>query len=126
MRGGNVRDSGWPVEKLTALRLGRPLVAEVPASGPGRRAFVTIQPVSTPTDAEAAGQGWSRSDLHRAFQLHHWDYDAARLDGFDYDIDAVQVRATTVTGEDELTSTLAAWGLQPEQFRYPWQTADPR
>lgn len=27
---------------------------------------------------------------------------------------------------DEPAATLEAWHLHPEQFRYPWQTDDPR
>lgn len=36
--------SSWPTDKLTALRLGRRLVAEAPASGQRRRAFVDVSP----------------------------------------------------------------------------------
>lgn len=55
-----------------------------------------------------------------------WDYDADRVDGFDYDIGAVLVRATTVRGEAELAVALQAWALRPEQFRHSWQTDDPK
>ncbi|GAB3159267.1 hypothetical protein GCM10027290_63960 [Micromonospora sonneratiae] len=116
----------WPADKLHALRLGRRLVAEVPASGPGRRAFVEIRPRTTPADAEARRQGWSRSDRDRAFELEHWDYDAGRITGFDYDIGAVLVQAMTTIGEAHLVAALGAWNLRPEQFRYPWQTDDPK
>ncbi|GIF25780.1 hypothetical protein Ate02nite_85100 [Paractinoplanes tereljensis] len=58
--------------------------------------------------------------------MKHWDYDADRIDGFDYDIGAILVKAATVIGESELTGTLRTWGLGPEQFLHPWQTADPR
>ncbi|GAA2329047.1 hypothetical protein GCM10010246_09580 [Streptomyces cuspidosporus] len=50
--------SSWPVDKLTALRLGRRLIAEVPASGPGRRAFVEVRPKKSDTDDQAQGEGW--------------------------------------------------------------------
>ncbi|MFD0851195.1 hypothetical protein ACFQ07_03145 [Actinomadura adrarensis] len=115
----------WPTDKLNALRLGQGLAAEVPASGPGRRAFVTIDPVSTPADAEAHREGWKRSDRNRGFRLLHWDYDVDHLDGWDYDIGAVLIRSATAGNEPELISTLDAWELRPDQFLYPWQTDTP-
>ena len=118
--------SPWPTDKLTALRLGRRLVTEVAASGPGRRAFVDIRPVATTDDQNASREGWTRADRERTFQLKHWDYDADRIDGFDYDIGAILVKATAAIGESALTETLRAWELRPEQFLHPWQTADPQ
>ncbi|MFF5259482.1 hypothetical protein ACFY4C_11105 [Actinomadura viridis] len=118
-------DGTWPTDKLNTLRLGRRLVTEVPASGPGRRAFVSITPLTTPDDDQAQSQGWKRSDRARTFRLQHWDYDAEGIDGFDYDIGAVLVRSATAYGEPELATTLQAWGLRPEQFLYPWQTDAP-
>ncbi|MCP2323375.1 hypothetical protein HDA40_001882 [Hamadaea flava] len=116
----------WPTDKLTALRLGQRLVTEVPASGPGRRAFVDITPMRTPADTDAWRQGWKRPDHARTFRLRHWDYDADLIDGFDYDINAVLVREATAEGEPELITTLKTWQLGPDQFLYPWQTDDPR
>ncbi|MFB7292793.1 hypothetical protein [Actinacidiphila glaucinigra] len=116
----------WPIEKLTSLRLGQRLVTEVPASSPGRRAFVDIRPAITPADAEASRQGWKRADRARTFRLQHWEYDADRISGFDYDIGAVLINDATVTDEPELTTALEAWQLHPELFLYPWQTDDPR
>ncbi|MFC4071972.1 hypothetical protein [Actinoplanes subglobosus] len=118
--------SPWLTDKLSALRLGRRLVTEVAASGPGRRAFVDIRPVATADDQNAGREGWTRTDRERTFHLRHWDYDADRIDGFDYDIDATLVRATSVIGEGALTEALQDWGLRPEQFLHPWQTADPQ
>lgn len=116
----------WPTDKLTALRLGRALATELTPPGPGRRAFVTIRPGATDADHEAARAGWVKLDRRRAFVLEHWDYDASWLDSLDFDIDAVPVRAVTVSGEAELDAALREWNLRPEQFRYPWQTDDPR
>ncbi|MER7419702.1 hypothetical protein ABT346_23460 [Micromonospora peucetia] len=116
----------WPTDTLTAIRLGRRLVTEVPASQPGRRAFIEIRPVMTAADSDARRQGWTRSERDRAFTLEHWEYDAAHISGFDYDIGAVLVQATTVTGEAPLVAALKAWNLRPEQFLHPWQTDDPR
>ncbi|MGQ5648451.1 hypothetical protein ACUJ8H_00045 [Streptomyces sp. EKR5.2] len=116
----------WPVDKLTALRLGQRLVTEIPSVHPGRRAFVDITPVSTPADAQARQQSWKRTDPARGFRLQSWDYDADRILGFDYDIGAVLVRDSTAADESELATTLEAWGLRPDQFLYPWQTDDPR
>ncbi len=104
----------WPTDKVNALRLGRRLVAEVTASRLGRRAFVDIRPITTAADTDAQRQGWSRSDRDRTFKLEHWDYDADQITGFDYDIGAVLVQATAVTGEAQLAEALQAWNLQPE------------
>ncbi|MFD2767200.1 hypothetical protein [Micromonospora eburnea] len=101
-------------------------MAEVPACGPGRRAFVEIRPVATAADSDARRQGWNQSDGDRTFRLEHWDYDADQISGFDYDIDTFLVAATTAIGEAQLVATLDAWKLRPEQFRYPWQTDDPK
>ncbi len=100
--------SPWPTDKLTALRLGRRLVAEVAASGPGRRAFVDIRPVATADDRNAYREGWTRADGERTFLLKHWDYDANRIDSFDYDIDAILVKVASVMGENMLTEVLQA------------------
>ena len=116
----------WPADKLTALRTGQRLITEVPASRPGRRAFIDITPVTTPADAQARQQGWKRTDHARAFRLQHWDYDADRIDGYDYDRGAVMIRAAAAADEAELLTTLQAWQLRPDQFRYPWQTDDPK
>jgi len=116
----------WPTDKLTTLRLGRRLVTEVPACGPGRRAFVDIRPLTTLADRDAGRQGWTRAKRDRTFKIEHWDYDTDQIASFDHDIGAVLVRTTTVTGEAALTATLAAWNLRPEQFLQPWQTDDPK
>lgn len=105
---------------LAALRLGQRLVTEVPASRSGRRAFVDIAPRTTSADVEASSQGSKRADHARTFTLRHWDYEADRLDGFDYDVGAVLV------GELELTAALGEWGPHPELFAYPWDTDDPK
>lgn len=52
----------WPIDKLNALRLGRRLVTEIPAAGPGRRAFATIRPLTTAADETAQTEGF----------LHPW------------------------------------------------------
>jgi hypothetical protein len=111
---------------LTALRLGQRLVTEVPASRSGRRAFVDITPKATPEDAEARSRGWKRSDDARTFTLQHWDYEADRLDGLDYDMGAVLVKAAAVVSELGLTEALGEWGLHPERFIYPWDSDDPK
>ncbi|WP_205718365.1 hypothetical protein [Actinomadura sp. WMMA1423] len=113
------------MEKLNALRLGQRLAVEVPAGGPGRRAFVTIHPVTTPADDLARREGWKRTDRAREYLLTHRDYDAEVLDGFDYDLGAVVVQRAAATGEEELTAILQAWNLRPDRFLYPWQTDDP-
>ncbi|MEU8800427.1 hypothetical protein [Spirillospora sp. NPDC048819] len=71
-------------------------------------------------------QGWTRADHDRTFRLQHWDYDIDHIDGYDHDIGAVLIRDATSVGEEELTATLEAWDLRPEQFLYPWHTDDPQ
>ena len=116
----------WPADKLTALRTGQRLITEVPASRPGRRAFIDITPVTTPADAQARQEGWKRTDHARAFRLQHWDYDADRIDGYDYDRGAVMIRAAAAADEAELLTTLQAWQLRPDQFRYPLADRRPK
>ncbi|MFJ3722461.1 hypothetical protein ACIPYQ_07775 [Streptomyces sp. NPDC090045] len=98
----------WPVAKLTALRLGRRLVTEVPASRPDRRAFVDITPANS------------------SYRLTHWEYDGERIEGFDYDIGATLIKSATATNEQDLTTTLTTWHLHPALFDHPWNTEDPR
>lgn len=114
------------MDKLSALRLGRRLVAEVPASRPGRRAFVDVRPKRSDPDAQAQGEGWVRSDAERGFRLEHWEYDRDRIDGFDYDIGAVLIGSADATDESELITVLDAWGARPGLFVYPWESEDPK
>ncbi|MFG2878145.1 hypothetical protein ACGFYU_24585 [Streptomyces sp. NPDC048337] len=118
--------SNWPTDKLNALRLGRRLVAEVPASRPGRRAFVGIRPAWSESDARARGEGWVRSDVERSFRLEHWEYDRERIDGFDYDIGSALIGSADAGDESELRTVLNTWGVQPSLFVYPWESDDPR
>ncbi|MFI8386181.1 hypothetical protein [Streptomyces sp. NPDC085540] len=124
--------SDWPVDELTALRLGRRLVTEVPASHPGRRAFVDVTPARSRADDRprdegwACGGGWARGDTGPRFRLKHWEYDGERLDGFDYDVGAVLVASAEAPDEAGLLAALIAWGLRPGAFAYPWETDDPR
>ncbi|MFD1047837.1 hypothetical protein ACFQ1S_21010, partial [Kibdelosporangium lantanae] len=84
-----------------------------------------ITPLDTVADAEARRQGWKRADRARTFRIVHWDYRADMLDGYDYDIGRILIKEATAAGEAELTATLEAWHLRPEQFLYPWYTDDP-
>ena len=116
----------WPTDKLSALRLGRRLVAEIPATTAGLRAFVDITPLRTPEDTDASQEGWLRTDQHRAYRVQHWQYRADLVDGHDYDIGSTLIQTATATGELELAAMLEAWHLRTDQFLYPWQTDDPR
>ncbi|MFF8479391.1 hypothetical protein [Streptomyces antibioticus] len=118
--------STWSPDKLTALRLGRRLVTEVSASRPGRRAFVDITPRRDARDALAAQEGWVRGDASCGFRLEHWEYDADRIDGFDFDVGAVLVRAASAADESALEGALALRGIRPDSFGYPWDIDDPR
>jgi hypothetical protein len=119
-------DFAWPTATLTALRLGRRLVAETPATRPGRRAFVDIRPVRDAADITADSEGWIRSSSTRSFRLDHWEYDEQHLDSFDYDIGAEHIRTTQATDETHLLDVLRAWRLDPVTFGHPWKTDDPR
>ncbi|WLQ44796.1 hypothetical protein P8A22_35830 [Streptomyces laculatispora] len=118
--------SDWSADKLTALRLGRRLVAEVSASRPDRRAFVDIRPTQSEPDAQARDEGWVRSDVERGFRLEHWEYNRERIDAFDYDIGAVLIESADATDESELITVLSAWGIRPRHFVYPWDSDDPK
>ncbi|MBR7825456.1 hypothetical protein KDK95_04000 [Actinospica sp. MGRD01-02] len=100
----------WPQDKLTALQRGQRLVAEVPASQAGRRAFVAV------TSGGQVG----------AFRLELWEYDADQVEGWDYDVGAVLVRSAAVASHAELTSVVLNWHLRPDEFDYPWNTDDPQ
>ncbi|MPY46542.1 hypothetical protein FNH04_43565 [Streptomyces phyllanthi] len=85
-----------------------------------------ITPDRVTFDDQAAQEGWVRSNADRGFRLEHWEYDADRIDGFDYDIGAVRVRAASAKDESALEGVLALWGLRPDCFDYSWATDDPR
>ncbi|MEU9508585.1 hypothetical protein AB0D32_20185 [Micromonospora sp. NPDC048170] len=118
--------TGFSPPMLAALRNARRLATEVPASGPGRRAFVDIVPGRTDADRIAEQEGWVRSDPSRPYEVRHWDYDERLLDTFDYDLGAVRIATASARGNVDLLSLLADWGLTPTQFDHPWNTADPR
>ncbi|MFE5492851.1 hypothetical protein ACFQ7Z_23280 [Streptomyces virginiae] len=118
--------SDWPTDKLTALRLGRRLVAEVPASSPERCAFVDVRPGQDGRDARARDEGWVRSDAGRPFRLEHWEYDRSRVDGFDHDIGAALIRSADAADEAGLLAVLGEWGVGPSLFVHPWESGDPK
>ncbi len=118
--------TGFSPPMLAALRNARRLVAEVPASEPGRRAFVDIVPGRTDADRAAEREGWVRSDPARTYQVQHWEYDEQLLDTFDYDVGATCIATMSAQNHVDLLSLLADWGLAPMRFDYPWNTADPR
>jgi ABC-type glycerol-3-phosphate transport system substrate-binding protein len=64
--------------------------------------------------------------LPRSFRIEHWEYDADLLDGFDYDIGSTLLRSADAANEVELLTVLREWQLDPDQFQYAWDTADPR
>ncbi|WP_257234600.1 hypothetical protein [Streptomyces sp. JV178] len=118
--------SDWSADKLTALRLGRRLVAEVSATRPDRRAFVDVRPTWSEPDARARDEGWVRSDAGRGFRLEHWEYDSERVDGFDYDIGAALTKSADASDESELITVLSEWGVRPGLFVHPWDSGDPK
>jgi hypothetical protein len=116
----------WPLAKLSALRLGRRLAVEVPATDPGRRAFVDITPGAVEGDVQARGEGWTNKSTGRSFRIEHWEYDADLIDGFDYDIGSTLLRSADAANELELLTVLREWQLGPHRFQHAWDTADPR
>jgi hypothetical protein len=87
---------------------------------------VDILPQQSEPDAQARDEGWVRSNVQRSFRLEHWEYDRERIDGFDYDIDAVLIKSADTPDESELITVLNTWGARPDLFGYPWDSDDPR
>ncbi|MBN6058110.1 hypothetical protein JYK22_39680, partial [Nonomuraea sp. RK-328] len=115
----------FPTDKLNALRLGRPLVAEVTASRPEYRAWIEIRPLRTDADDAAQREGWTRNDAGRSFRLTHSEYVIEHLDGWDYDIGSNEIKRTIATDEADLSALLQDWGVAPERFTYPWDSDFP-
>ncbi|MFB4294544.1 hypothetical protein ACBI99_43375 [Nonomuraea sp. ATR24] len=115
----------FPTDKLSALRLGRSLVAEVEASEPQYRAWIEIRPLQTDADDAAQRQGWTRNDERRSFRLTHCEYVTERLDSWDYDIGSNETKRTVATDEAALLTLLQDWGVAPDRFAYPWDTDFP-
>ncbi|WP_371619947.1 hypothetical protein, partial [Streptomyces sp. NBC_00454] len=90
------------------------------------RAFVDVRPQQSEPDVQARDEGWGRSDAERSFRLEHWEYNPEHMDGFDYDLDAALIKSADAPDEPELNTVIGAWGLQPGQFVYPWESDDPR
>lgn len=65
-----------PVDEPTAPRLVRTSVTKVPASRPGRRAFVDVSPARGRSDDRARDEGRVREDRGRGFRLRHREYAA--------------------------------------------------
>jgi hypothetical protein len=116
----------WSLDRLSALRLGRRLAGEVPATKSGRRAFVDITPGNVEPDVQAHVEGWIHRSAARSFRVEHWEYDAELLDGYDHDIGAALLRSAAAVNESELMTVLREWQLDPHRFDYAWNTADPR
>ena len=83
-------------------------------------------PSQVAADAQAQQEGWTHADTGRGFHLELWEYDADRVDGFEYDIGAVLLRSTRAADESLLLATLQQWQLHPRQFLYAWDSGDPR
>jgi hypothetical protein len=79
-----------------------------PVAGPS-----STSPATDSDDSIAVSEGTLPLGPHRSFTVEHWDYDATRIDGWNYDIGARLVRAATAVGEADLVAVLAAWGLLP-------------
>jgi hypothetical protein len=115
----------WPLPTLSALRLGRALAVEVPALGPGMRAFVRVTPVREDRDVSAEREHWTRSSSNRRFVVSHREFLDEHLDSWDYDIGSVYRGRAEVVGEEALVAQLRAWGVEPDSLAYAWKTDDP-
>jgi hypothetical protein len=62
-------------------------------------------------DATAERDGWVRPRHDRSFRIEHWEFDAARLDGYDYDVGATRLRQAWAADEHHLARTLTEWGV---------------
>lgn len=109
--------SDWPVDKLTTLRLGRKLVTEVPASRPGRRAFVDISPIRDRSDDRARDEGWVREDRGRRFRPRRPDMPeggtTGRPGGAAFLVVRAPVRARCVSGQCASDSCAAGAAFSP-------------
>src|SRR5687767_9686734 len=99
--------SPWPTALLTALRRGKLLVAEIPASTPSHRAWIAVYPL---TAVATAG-----------FNLFHREFDRAYIDNdwcIGPDDGMIEIRAAHAENEAELTQRLADWNVSPENLAY--------
>ncbi|MCZ7421547.1 MULTISPECIES: hypothetical protein [unclassified Micromonospora] len=109
---------GWPIPLRTALRRGQQLVAEVPASAPGQRAWVAIHPIRP---SAPAGD-------KQAFNLFHREFDASYIDN-DWCIGPgdgmTDLRTAQAQDENDLKALLISWGVEPGQLTYVHRTDYP-
>ena len=116
------------LEHLNALRVGTILVAEVQASGPDRRAWVSIYPMKDDLDDQARREGWKRSTQDRTFNVHHQEFGVVHIE---QDLDMMNndglwhLASTVAVGEQALLSLLREWGVPPDALEYPWDTDYP-
>ncbi|GAB3090430.1 hypothetical protein GCM10027186_59930 [Micromonospora schwarzwaldensis] len=126
-RGSMTDEPAWPFEKLSALRLGRRLAVEVPATDPGRRAFVDITPREVDRDAEPRREGWTHRNTARSIKrLSTGSTTQTCSTDSTNDIGSILLRSASAANESELLTVLRKWQLGPHQFQYAWDTADPR
>ena len=107
--------SGFATDKLNALRLGRVLVTEVPASEPTRRSWVAIYPgAETRAAGEDSREGRTFRVFHREFSRQHIMEDrwCGPGDGM-WDL-----RSTRVEGEAALMELLRNWGVDVALIEY--------
>lgn len=119
---------GISPDKKNALHLGEPLVAEVPASEPSRRAWVSIFPRKDEADKVAERDGWRRSTSDREYYV--WLGEVARnLDDTTWDLykgeNYWKLKSVTVRGEESLLELLRSWSVPLDQLQYPARTEYP-
>ena len=102
----------------TALRRGQPVVAEVPASRPDRRAWIAIYPLQTPAAATT----------DQRFNLFHREFEASYIDNgwcVGPGDGMTDVRTAHAQDEMKLNQVLTAWGIDPSQLTYAHRTDYP-
>ena len=73
----------------------------------------------------AGTEGWARSTPSRSFLITKCEYAEEYLHTDDYDVGAEQALRIEAVDEADLSAAIAALGLAPSSFHYPWDTDDP-
>lgn len=102
----------------TALRRGQQLVVEVPATRPGRRAWIAVYPIRHPGPV---GDQQAFNVFHREFETSHIDNDwcIGPGDGM------TDLGVAHAQDENELNESLIRWGVDPGRLTYMHRTDYP-
>lgn len=106
---------------------GRSVAVEVPAAS-GRRAFVVVRPQGGAASIEESfrrAQAEGAVPVAESFVVGHYEYDATRLDGWDYDIGRTCHGEARVATVDEAEAVLRDWGFDASDLKPYHQTDAP-